>query len=324
MISSSLSFVFLFSFFVSICTSYVITKLLIPRLKSKGIAAVDANKPDKRKIPEMGGLAVLISFNIGIYMIILLIELWDLISLESNYLLASLLTIFGVSIIGIIDDLIDVSQRTKAILPFIFSMHLGLYIPTEMYIPILGNFDFGLLMLLLIPLSITCAVNSSNMLEGFNGLGTSLGIITCFFLIYLSLVDNQITGLLILVPLLGSLIGFLYFNWFPARIFPGDTLTLFLGAALACSAIINNLKLEFLILAIPYIAEFFLKAKDGFKAECFAKELNNNILVYDGKVESLTHYVMKNFKTTEPGLVKLFCILQILLGFVAVSVNKFL
>ena len=128
-------------------------------------------------------------------------------------------------------------------------------------------------------------------------------------------------GLFILVPLLGSLIAFLYYNKYPARIFPGDTLTLFVGATIACSAILSDLKFEGTILMTPMIVEFFLKCRGRFEGECFALSNEDGILLYTDRVESLTHFVMKNFVVDEKELVYILWFFEMVLAAVVVSIN---
>ena len=175
-------------------------------------------------------------------------------------------------------------------------------------------------MLILVPLGITCAANSMNMLEGFNGLGTGLGIIITSTLIILVNRNEDKTSLLLLIPLLGSLIAFLYFNYYPAKIFPGDTLMLFMGATIASVAIMSNLKLEGAILLLPMILEFFLKLRSRFGAQCFATNLDGDILIYEGKIESFTHLVMTSFQVSEKRLVHMFWSMQITLGFIVILI----
>jgi UDP-N-acetylglucosamine--dolichyl-phosphate N-acetylglucosaminephosphotransferase len=102
---------------------------------------------------------------------------------------------------------------------------------------------------------------------------------------------------------LGALIAFLWFNRYPARIFPGDTLTLFMGSTIACAAIIGDFKTIGAILFIPMIIEFFLKLRGRFKGENYGTPDEEGYLTYEGKIESLTHLIMKKKKVKERQLV---------------------
>jgi len=311
--------VYFIIFLISFLVTFAFIPLLIPKLREKNFVGLDMNKRDKPEIPEIGGIAVVIGFLAGFFLWfilnILFIQEYEI----SEFLIMSTLTIILISFVGLIDDLLDIRQIVKAILPFFFAIPLGIYVSEIMYFPIFGEINFGPLMFFLVPLGVTCAANSTNMLEGFNGLGTGLGLIITSALIIISFINEEKEGLYFLVPLLGSLLAFFYYNKYPAKIFPGDTLTLFIGGTIGCSAIVANLKLEGVILMMPMIVEFFLKYRGRFAGESFAMENQEGILVYEGKIESLTHFVMANFTVTEKGLVSYFFIFEFFLAILVVS-----
>jgi UDP-N-acetylglucosamine--dolichyl-phosphate N-acetylglucosaminephosphotransferase len=293
----------------------IIVPWLIKNLKATKMVGIDFNKKDRRRIPEMGGLAVIIGFYVGVIFLIL----FDLIPADIYFL--SLLAIMGAAIVGILDDLFNLKQRIKALLPFIFALPLGIEI---YHMAIEGNangltnfdtyilgMDIGVLIIIAIPLGITCAANASNMLEGFNGLGTGLGIIMTSAMIIISLIVGETRGLFLLVPLLGALLAFLYFNKYPARIFPGDTLTLFTGAVIACAAIISHLKTVGAFLFIPLIVEFFLKVRGRFMGENYGTPDDEGRLTYSGRIESLAHALMKWKKLKEWQLVAILWVVEI-------------
>jgi UDP-N-acetylglucosamine--dolichyl-phosphate N-acetylglucosaminephosphotransferase len=179
-------------------------------------------------------------------------------------------------------------------------------------------------MLLAAAFAVTCAANAANMLEGFNGLGAGLGIIMSFTLVILGVVHNRMDGAYLLVPLMGSLIAFLWFNKYPARIFPGDTMMLFMGATLAIAGILSNLQVQTAFIFIPMIVEFFLKLKGHFKAENYCSEAGNGFLEYHGRIESLTHVFMKHLKVKEQELVALIWGIEVAMCIIVVSVDLLL
>tara|TARA_Y100001970_G_C14086302_1_gene777507 strand:- start:170 stop:1150 length:981 start_codon:yes stop_codon:yes gene_type:complete len=306
-------FIYLVAFITSFLVTFLVIPWLIPRLESRKIVGIDMNKITKPKIPEIGGIAVVLGVFLGFYSQFAIYAIYEIGVEPTSFLLASIMTLMGIAFIGIIDDLLGMRQLIKAVLPFLFALPLGVFANSSMVFPFIGHIEFGYLILFLVPFGITCAANSMNMLEGFNGLGAGLGIIITSTLILLSLMNGKDEGLFLLVPLLGSLLAFFYFNKYPAKIFPGDTLTLFMGGIIGCAAIINNLKLEGVILMFPMIVEFFLKLRGNFKGECFAKMNEGGILFHEGRIESLTHLVMSNFTVDEIKLVRLFWFFELIL-----------
>lgn len=286
---------------------------LIKNLKNTSAVGRDLNKKGYPIIPEMGGLGVVIGFYVGI--VILTIVGNDTLSSSIFYL--SLLAVLGAAVTGIMDDLFNLRQRVKAILPFIFAIPLGSAM-LNLNNTILLGIDFGVLIILIAPFGITAAANAANMLEGFNGLGAGLGIIITSAMIILSIILNRTEGLFLLFPLLGALIAFLWFNKYPAKIFPGDSMTLFVGATIACAAIVSNMKSIGAVLFIPMIIEFFLKLRGHFRGENYGQVGEDGQLSYEGRIESLAHLIMKWRKLKEWQLVAVLWITEIFVCTIAI------
>jgi len=271
---------------------------LIPKLRQRGVVGRDLNKPNRPLIPEMGGIAVVIGFFAGISVVLTLDGIAN-----KELLYVSLSAILGAAFVGILDDIFELRQRQKAFFPFLLALPLGAALNPTIFIPWIGEVDFGVLMIVFAPFAVTCAANAGNMLEGFNGLGVGLGMIMSGSLIVLALHHNRLDGIFVLAPLLGALMAFLLFNKYPATVFPGDTLMLFMGAAIAIGGMLSNLYLQTTIVFIPMIIEFLLKLRGDFKAENYCSNASNGHLEYHGGIESLTHVLMKHGKFTENRLV---------------------
>jgi len=309
---------FIIGFFVALLMTYSLLPWLIPMLKSRGIVGKDLNKPDRPQIAEMGGIAVVVGFFAGISTLVAL----DGISDEGTQrLFASLSAALGAAFVGMMDDLFDMRQRHKAFLPFIIALPFGVTAGSDIVIPYVAEFNFGPFMPLVAAFAITCAANAANMLEGFNGLGTGLGIIMSMTLLILCVIHERMDGVYLLVPLLGALIAFLYFNKFPARVFPGDTMMLFMGATIAIAGILSELHVQTAFIFIPMIVEFFLKFRGRFQAENYASAAGNGFLEYHGRIESLTHIFMKRFRVNESELVAFIWGIEIAMCAIVISVD---
>ena len=124
---------------VRISINYETISWLIPQLKSKGFVGRDMNKPERHEIPEMGGIGVVIGFFAGIYIQIIIFDVFGFGQSITEFLMASSVVLMGLAFIGLLDDLLGMRQRTKAFLPFLFALPLGVFVPEEMYIPLFGN-----------------------------------------------------------------------------------------------------------------------------------------------------------------------------------------
>jgi UDP-N-acetylglucosamine--dolichyl-phosphate N-acetylglucosaminephosphotransferase len=241
-----------------------------------------------------------------------------------NLLNVSLSAALGAAFVGMMDDLFDLRQRHKAFLPFVLALPFGAVADPHVVIPHVGEIQFGPWMMLIAAFAITCAANAANMLEGFNGLGTGLGIIMSITLIILSLIHNRLDGIYLLVPLVGALTAFLWFNKYPASVFPGDTMMLFMGATIAIAGILSDLRVQTVFIFIPMITEFLLKTRGHFKAENYCSNAGNGYLTYHGRIESLTHIFMKHLKVKEQELVALIWGIQIAICLFVISVDYIL
>jgi UDP-N-acetylglucosamine--dolichyl-phosphate N-acetylglucosaminephosphotransferase len=299
--------------------TFMIVPWMIPKLKARGIVGRDLNKPGNPEVAEMGGIAVVVGFFAGVSALIALDGIENV-----NLLNVSLSAILGAALVGMMDDVFDLRQRFKAFLPFVLALPFGAAVFPQVVIPHVATLDFGPYMVLAAAFAVTCAANAANMLEGFNGLGTGLGIIMALTLVVLSLIHNRLDGIYLLIPLLGALTAFLWFNKFPAIVFPGDTLMLFMGATLAAAGILSSLHVQTIFIFLPMIVEFFLKLRGQFTGENYATTSVDGYLEYHGKIESLTHVFMRSRRLTENHLVHLIWAIELVICTIVVAVDLWL
>lgn len=259
----------------SFLATFFVTPVLVRKLSAAGIVGRDMNKPGFPKVPEMGGLGVMVGFVAGVLLSIALYT-FHVVEFDLNltYLLAGLSTVLVMALVGIFDDLFVMRQSVKAMLPLLASLPLvaikvGV---TRMTFPLIGEVDFGILFpLLLIPLGITGASNATNMLAGFNGLEAGLGMVMTATVGIAAFALGRVEAVIISFAMLGALLAFLRYNWYPAKILIGDVGTLTIGAVVAVSVIVGNIEKIGFILILPFFVELFLKARGRFKAQSWCE-----------------------------------------------------
>jgi len=226
------------------------------------------HKPNQPEVVEMGGLAIVGGFGVGVIAAIAMETFFEsLLAVDSVALLAALATILIIALLGIFDDLIQMPQLIKAIMPLFAALPLVSIKAGDatMAIPLLGQVNFGIVYpLLLVPLGISGAANAVNMLAGFNGVEVGMGIVAASSLAVIAYLSGAMTSLVILLSALGALLAALYYNWYPAKVFIGDIGTLSIGAIIACSVIIGNFEGAGVIIIIPYAIDLIIKAKNRF------------------------------------------------------------
>lgn len=301
------------SFFVTL----IFTHMLIPRLKRFGIVGKDMNKPGMPEVAEMGGIAVVAGFTAGVLLAVLANSFFGF-DFNLTYVLAALITIHSIAFIGIVDDLLDVPQWLKAILPLFAAVPLIVVKAagsTILNVPFVGAIDFGIFyILVLIPIGVAVASNLTNMLAGFNGMESGMGIVIFLFASLFAISTNNMPATIVFVSILGALVGFIRYNWYPARIFMGDGGTLTIGAALAVGVIIGNMESIGAILLIPYVIDFFIKLYNRFPSKnWWGVNKNGKLYPPENKVRGFAQLVMKMSNgISEQRLVMFFVLLEVI------------
>ncbi len=319
MSAASVALVFLGSFLLT----YFITPIMIRRIGSRGLTGRDMNKLDKQEIPEMGGISIMLGLSLGIISAIFISTYTGFLRLDLTVVLASFLTILLVGFIGVIDDLIGwkkgIRQWQHALFPLfaafpLMAINAG---TTTISVPLFGTFSLGILYsLILVPIGITGASNAFNMLAGFNGLEAGLGVIIVSTLSLIAALYGKPEALVIGVAVVGALLAFLRYNWFPAKVFGGDSLTMMIGASIATISIVGNMEKVGVAIISLYWLELLFKARHRFQSESFGIPQKDGTLAPDPLGGSLTHVMMSLGRFTEQTVVLNFLALQLLISVV--------
>ena len=227
--------------------SFFVTRITMPKiiqkLEAADIVGKDIHKSWKPVVAEMGGFGILFGFIIGMFVGICMHEVLTF------QLVIVLVVILLVGMIGIADDLLALTSKEKFFLLFLAGIPLLWAAPPNV----------GMLYLISIPIALSIGSNLTNMLAGLNGIESGLGIISMASLTIACIILGKYDVTIISMSMLGALIAFLYYNRYPAEIFPGDTGTLIIGATIVCIAFIGRVKLIAFIILMPNIIDAALK-----------------------------------------------------------------
>ncbi|GMB01349.1 MraY family glycosyltransferase [Pelosinus sp. IPA-1] len=239
---------YIVAFTVALAVAYFVT----PRVKDLAIKvgaldAPDARKVHTRPIPRMGGLAIYAAFVLAV--------------LASMYVSREVLGLLVggtvILIVGIIDDLKPLPARVKLLGQIVAASVLVMF---DIRIEWLTN-PFGDMLYveyLSIPLTILWVVgltNTVNLIDGLDGLAAGVSTIASVTILLVALQQNFWTVAVLTAALAGSALGFLQHNFNPAKIFMGDTGSMFLGYMLAAISILGAVKSAATIaLIVPIVA----------------------------------------------------------------------
>ena len=303
----------LLSLAISFLLSFFTLPFWIRKAKGVGLIWEDMNKPGfPKNIAGSGGIIVVLAFVIGVLYYIavrtFIIKEPNGISLEIFALLTVVLILM---VVGIIDDLLGwrnkgLSKRSRLFLAFVASIPLVVINAgsSTMNLPFFGNINFGILYpLIIIPLGIAGATTTYNFLAGFNGLEAGQGILILTFLSYVAYITGSPWLTVVGLIMVGALAGFYFYNKYPAKVFPGDSLTLTIGALIAGMAILGNFEKIAMFVFIPYILETILKLRGRLTKHSFAKPNKDGSLEMPFKkiygLEHLAVYILKRIKPSK-------------------------
>lgn len=263
----------LLGFILSFSACFVMTAILIPRLRAMkmGQRILEIGPvwhAKKEGTPTMGGIAFLLS-SLPISLLLFPFLLRDH---PDKTLLSFGVTLLFCSLngaVGIIDDMTKLrhkrneglSPTQKLVLQAVLSaaylavLRMSGILDGELYIPFLGEISFGFLTYFLLLLYLLGITNCANLTDGIDGLASAVGSVIFLFLMVLSAMRKELAPALIGALALGCALAFFFFNRHPARIFMGDTGSLFLGAVVASVPLLLKSPLLGIICGIIYVLE---------------------------------------------------------------------
>ena len=253
------------SFLLAFIVSFMVTPYSI-KIAEK-IGAIDIPKDDRRmrkkSIPKLGGLAVITGFAISLIYLISVMNIEGSISLfdENSYfkkLIGVGLGVIIITITGIIDDTKTLKPLQKLFgqaLAAIVAVAFGIQISAS-DIPFIQNTELANeISMIVTVIWIIGITNAINLIDGLDGLSSGIALISCIsLLIIFALNYSPMIAILMITSLIGALVGFLPFNFSPAKTFIGDTGSNFLGYILSIVSILGVAKTyTAVVIALPML-----------------------------------------------------------------------
>lgn len=253
---TTLLIAFFISLFVSVCMIPLIIKV------ANRFQIVD--KPNKRNVhktpvPSLGGLAIIAGTAAGLIYL----------NLDNPFLFPVIIGAIIIIVTGVLDDKFNVSAKIKFTLQLVAASVVvasGIMIKS-IDLPFIGGIELGVFSYIISVLWIVGVTNSINLIDGLDGLAGGVAIIAISSIVVMAIIDpgNHLFIISLSVLLIGSTLGFLCFNFHPAKIFMGDTGALFLGYSIAVISILGlfksvtvfSLLIPIIILAVPIFDTVF-------------------------------------------------------------------
>lgn len=244
------------AFMIALGVALIVTPGVIAFARRTGaLDKPDARKVHERPIPRIGGIGIYAAFIVSILVQLLFVEL------TPEFMTSIIGLMVGgtiIVVIGIIDDYCDLPAKVKllgqiiaaAVLVIVFDVRIDFITDP------LGDFIY--LEFFAIPATIFWIVgltNTVNLIDGLDGLAAGVSSIAAVTIFLVAMEEGIPFVAMVTAALAGAAVGFLYYNFNPARIFMGDTGSMFLGFMLAGISVVGAVKSAATIaLIVPILA----------------------------------------------------------------------
>ena len=227
---------------------------------------------NKQGTPTMGGLMFILAivFTTVVSVIVYAVTHGGFGEIE-KFVITGLLMAVCYGGIGFIDDYIKVVKKRNLGLTAIQKLVLqfavvGIYLfvmrllgdTTAIMVPFIGLVDLGFFYYIIMALVIVGITNAVNLTDGIDGLD---GSITFFVALFMMMIANVLPGaesnVILSASVAGACLGFLVWNFHPAKVFMGDTGSLFLGGIVCAMAFAMDMHLLMLLIGVMYLVEMF-------------------------------------------------------------------
>lgn len=238
--------------------SFFATPLVI--VFAKRIGAIDIPKDNRRMhsrpIPRLGGLAIFFGFMVAVLL---------LTPVRGSEMIGILLGAVCIVGLGVVDDMVALSPKTKLLGQLLAA---GIAVAGGLRIQYIANFlpflyedyiSFGVFAIPITVLWIVGITNAVNLIDGLDGLAVGVSSIASICMVVIALIASDANLAMVMLALTGACLGFLPYNFNPAKIFMGDTGAMFLGYLLATMSVHGLFKfyallsffIPFVLLALP-------------------------------------------------------------------------
>lgn len=246
-----------FEIIVILFSTMLISFILTPFVRKLALWIGAVDRPSNRRVnkmvmPSMGGLTIFIAFNLAV-----VFALHD--KMPANFLWGVFLGESVIVVTGVLDDVLEIKPHYKML--GIITAGLIVYFVSDirmktLTIPFFRTFNLHWISLLLTLLWISTITNAINLIDGLDGLATgvsmisltAMGITGLFFL-----PGHTIYMVIMIFMFVAAEFGFLPYNFFPARIYLGDTGALLIGFMMSVFSLMGLKNVTFMTTIIPII-----------------------------------------------------------------------
>ncbi|MBU1864324.1 MAG: undecaprenyl/decaprenyl-phosphate alpha-N-acetylglucosaminyl 1-phosphate transferase [Candidatus Omnitrophica bacterium] len=318
--------------------SFALSLLLVPffrwvAIRQKILAYPHEARLHSEPIPLLGGVGLVLSFYITIvvhYVIVICFphSLANIIPGEllpflhgilKTAIQLSVVLLCGIIIffLGLLDDLKTIGPKRK----IFFQILIGIILYYH-NIRITLFFGDGIMSLCLTIFWIVAITNAFNLLDNIDGLSSGIAIIASIILLILCIQGQQLLVSLLLTILIGSLLGFLRYNYPPAKIFMGDAGSLFIGYILSVLTIMSTFYYDTSLSVIPFISPLLIFAVPIYDTlSVVIIRMRNNKSIFTGDKNHFSHRLLRLGMSTKETILVIYLV-SLCLGISALTLSN--
>lgn len=314
--------------FISFLTVLILTPFFIKLGSRLSLTGTDIHKPDKPLIPKTGGLAIILGVSLGVVLSLLL-------GGGGPESIAFLLSALIAALIGFVEDVRgEMDPRLKPLLlvfcaaPILF---LGTYIPRP-HLPFIGGTRLTKIYPFLILAGFPIVSNAVNSIDVLNGSMAYTSITFFAATLAVAWLRGTFTSFTLSAIMLAALIAFTIYNKYPAKVFAGNSGSLFVGASMTAVAIIGRMEVAAIIALLPHIMNemhviFSMRGlRSAKKLRARPVEISGNELTASadrGAPITLVRILSAGIRLREPQVVMALTLLSAYSAFLAVLTEAF-
>lgn len=237
--------------FLAMAAAFIASIILTPLVIKFAFRIGAVDHPNYRKVhasvmPRIGGMAIFGAFVIG----------YLLLRPSDEHAIGILVGAVIIIITGFLDDMLEITAKAKMFGQLAAAVVVvtwgGLQIDF-INLPFFGPLDFGYLSIPITILWIVGITNAINLIDGLDGLAAGVSTIALISIAVMAMIMGEMFVVATAAILAASSLGFLFYNFHPAKIFMGDTGALFLGYMISVLALLGYKNVTMISLIIPII-----------------------------------------------------------------------
>jgi len=322
-----MSYNLIISFILSYITTFLLTPHVIDYFKRIGLTTRDFHKKGKPLLPQSIGIPVLSGLMSGVLFYVFSQVFFFNDTSSVIELFAGMTTVMIAVFVGFLDDLnvrqiyepgreghAGLKRWVKPLLTLPAAIPLMVINAghTTAVLPLIGSINFGIFYpLVIIPIGVFGATNMVNMTGAYNGVEAGMGAIYTLALGVFAYTHGSINAAIIFLSTFAALLAILKYNFFPAKILPGDSIQYLLGAVIVTGAVVGDMQKATIIAVIPLIFNAAYKIylrffKLGyFPGEPGVLQKDGTIRSKYGKSYTMINFILRHGRFTEKQIVLL-------------------